>query len=99
MDPLDFAKRMLDFNRLMDGENRDSTDADDIRLWRAVYADMIQFKERLLGQTRDHIRQVPETNKELGGIDIPFLEAEMQRLKRGLEFWESRRPKGEQPAP
>jgi hypothetical protein len=97
MEPLDFAKRILDFNRLMDGENRDSTNADDIRLWRAVYADMIQFKERLLGQTRDHVREVPETEKELGGIDIPFLEAEMQRLKRGLEFWESRPSKGEPP--
>jgi hypothetical protein len=97
VEPLDFTKRIIDFNRLMDGENRDTTDADDIRLWRAVYADMIQFKERLLSQTREHIQKVPETERELGGIDIPFLEAEMQRLKRGLEFWESRRPKGEPP--
>ena len=94
MEPLDFTRRIIDFNRLMDGENRESYDADDIRLWRAVYADMIAFKERLLSQTRDHIEKVPETNKELGGIDIPFLEAEMQRLKRGLDFWESRQPKG-----
>src|SRR5260370_15917820 len=93
MEPLDFTKRLVDFNRLMDGENRESYDADDITLWRAVYADMIEFKERLLSQTREHIRKVPETDKELGGIDIPFLEAEMQSLKRGLEFWESRRPK------
>jgi hypothetical protein len=99
MEPLDFTKRLVDFNRLMDGENRESYDADDITLWRAVYADMIEFKERLLSQTREHIRKVPETDKELGGIDIPFLEAEMQRLKRGLEFWESRRPKGERPPP
>jgi hypothetical protein len=90
MEPLDFTKRMLDFNRLMDGENRENYDADDVMLWRAVYADMIQFKQQLLAQTRDHIQHVPETDKELGGIDIPFLEAEMERLKRGLEFWESR---------
>jgi hypothetical protein len=94
MEPLDFTKRIIDFNRLMDGENRETYDADDIRLWRAVYADMIAFKERLLSQTREHIQKVPETNKELGGIDIPFLEAETQRLKRGLEFWESRQPAG-----
>ena len=43
MEPLDFVKRMLDFNRLMDGENRENYHADDIMLWRAVYADMIQF--------------------------------------------------------
>ena len=95
MEPLDFTKRIIDFNRLMEGENRDTHNADDIALWRSVYADMIGFKEQLLSQTREHIQQVPETNKELGGIDIPFLEAEMKRLQRGLAFWESR----QQPPP
>jgi hypothetical protein len=95
MEPLVFTKRIIDFNRLMEGENRDTHDPDDIALWRSVYADMIRFKEQLLSQTREHIQQVPETNKELGGIDIPFLEAEMKRLQRGLAFWESR----QQPPP
>jgi hypothetical protein len=90
MEPLDFAKRLVDFNRLMEGENRDSHDARDIAHWRAVYTEMIVFKEQLLAQTRQQMLKVPETQKELGGIDIPFLEAEMQRLKRGLEFWKSR---------
>ena len=90
MEPLDFAKRIIDFNRLLEGENRDNYDADDIRHWRAVYTDLVRFKEELLGQTRDHIQQVPETRKELAGVDIPFLEAERQRLRRGLEFWQSR---------
>lgn len=90
MEPLDFAKRIIDFNRLMDGENRESYDADDIAHWRAVYAEMIAFKSGLLSQTREQLRKVPDTEKELGGIDIPFLEAEMQKLQRGLEFWQSR---------
>ena len=94
VEPPDFTKRILDFNRLMDGENRERYDAQDIAHWRAVYADMIQFKERLLGDTREHIRQVPETQKELGGTDIPFLEAEMKRLQGGLKFWESRQVSG-----
>jgi hypothetical protein len=90
MEPLDFAKRIIDFNRLLEGENRDTYDADDIRHWRAVYTDLVRFKEELLGQTRDHIERVPETKKELAGVDIPFLEAERQRLRRGLDFWKSR---------
>jgi hypothetical protein len=97
MEPLDFTKRIIDFNRLMEGENRESYDADDVRHWRAVYADMVRFKEELLGQTRVHVQQVPETTKELAGIDIPFLEAEMKRLQGGLQFWESRRARGELP--
>jgi hypothetical protein len=90
MDPPDFMKRIVDFNRLLDGENRNTFDADDVRHWRAVYTDLVRFKERLLGQTREHLEQVPETKKELAGVDIPFLEEEMKRLRRGLEFWQSR---------
>ncbi len=97
MDPLDFVKRIIDFTRLLEGENRDNYDADDVRHWRAVYMDLVRFKEELLGQTREHIEQVPETKKELAGVDIPFLEAELERLRRGLEFWESRRASGELP--
>jgi len=92
MEPPDFTKRIIDFNRLLEGENRDIYTADDVRHWRAVYADLVRFKEDLLGQTREHIKQVPETNQELGGLDVPFLQAEMQRLRRGLAFWESARP-------
>lgn len=97
MEPPDFAQRILNFNRLLEGENRDSYEPDDVRHWRAVYADLVRFKEELLTQTREHIEQVPETKKELGGVDLPFLEAERQRLRRGLEFWESRRARGERP--
>jgi hypothetical protein len=92
MEPLDFTKRIIDFNRLLDGENREKYAADDVVHWRAVYEDLIRFKEQLLGETREHIQDVPETKKELAGIDIPFLEAEMERLRRGLAFWESASP-------
>ena len=90
MDPPDFIKRIVDFNRLLDGENRNTFDADDVRHWRAVYTDLVRFKEGLLGETREHIQKVPDAKKELAGVDIPFLEEEMKRLRRGLEFWQSR---------
>jgi hypothetical protein len=94
MEPPDFLKRIVDFTRLMEGENRDNYDAADIAHWCAVYADMVRFKEQLLGQTRDHIQNVPDTQRELGGVDIPFLHAEMERLRKGLAFWESAKAKG-----
>jgi hypothetical protein len=95
MEPPEFTKRLIDFNRLLEGENRDSYDTDDVRHWCAVYTDLVRFKYDLLSQTREHIEQVPETEKELGGIDIPFLLAEKERLRRGLAFWESARAKGD----
>ena len=94
MEPPNFLKRIVDFARLMEGENRDNYDAADIAHWRAVYADLIRFKEGLLGETKDHIRKVPDTQKELGGVDVPFLEAEMERLRKGLDFWEKAQAKG-----
>jgi hypothetical protein len=90
MEPLDF-KRMLDFSRLMEGENRDSRDPEDIRHWTAVYTDLLEFKQKLLGETKEHIRIMPETAPELGGNDLPFLVNEMARLRQGLKFWQARR--------
>jgi len=90
VEPPHFTKRIIDFSRLLDGENRANYTPDDVTHWRAVYSDLVNFKEQLLSQTHEHIQNVPETNKELGGIDIPFLQAEMERLRRGLAFWESR---------
>jgi hypothetical protein len=91
MEALDFMQRIVNFDRLMEGENRDSSDPDDVEHWCAVYAEMIRFKEGLLGQTRQEIKKVPEMRKELDGNDIPFLEAELRRLRSGLAFWEARR--------
>ena len=83
-------KHILDFDRLMDGENRSSVDPDDIKHWRAVYADLVAFKAMMLDQTNRHIAAVPATESELGKNDVPFLEAEMKRLQDGLHFWEGR---------
>lgn len=87
----DSLKGILDFNRLLEGENRKSTDPEDVEHWRAVYADLVGFKKKLLSDTQEHIAAVPETGKELGKNDLPFLKAEMGRLQRGLEFWDKRR--------
>jgi hypothetical protein len=90
MEPPDFAKRMLDFERLLQGERRETTNPDDIEHWHAVYSELLRFKQGIVDQTRNQIAKRPETRPELGGNDLPFLEAEMQRLRRGLEFWEGR---------
>jgi hypothetical protein len=93
----DFTERITDFDRLMEGENRDSKDPGDAEHWYAVYADLLGFKKRLLAETQQHIQVVPQTQEELGGNDVPFLQAEMRRLTGGLKFWEARRPKRNNP--
>ena len=86
----DSFKGILDFSRLMEGENRKSEDPEDIAHWKAVYSDLVAFKQKMLDETSHHIVAVPATEPELGKNDLPFLRAEMQRLQRGLEFWEGR---------
>ena len=88
-----FTDRITDFDRLMEGENRESTDPADAEHWAAVYQELLNFKQRLLNQTQQEIKQMPETQVELGANDIPFLQAEMDRLNSGLAFWEARRAK------
>jgi hypothetical protein len=95
-DPPDFLKRIVDFDRLLQGENRDTTHQDDVEHWFSVYADLVNFKERLLSETKSHIHQVPATESELGTHDVPFLEAELGRLRSGLAFWAARRDTGRQ---
>src|SRR2546426_6666634 len=91
MEALDFVQRIINFDRLMEGENRDTSDPDDIEHWCAVYAEMIRFKESLLSQTRQEIEKVPFFFKQKTAYEIPFLEAELRRLRSGLAFWEARR--------
>jgi hypothetical protein len=90
MEPPEFANDLLDFSRHLEGENRDSTHPDDAEHWHAVYRDLVQFKEQLLSETKDHIKEVPDTRSELGRYDVPFLEAELGRLRSGQAYWQAR---------
>ena len=94
--PPDFLKQIVDFDRLLQGENRHTNHQEDVEHWFAVYSDLVNFKEHVLGETKAHIHQVPETKSELGAHDVPFLEAELGRLRSGLAFWSARRAAGEQ---
>jgi hypothetical protein len=91
MEPPEFAANLINFNRLLEGENRQSPHRDDAEHWYAVYSDLVGFKEALLGQTKEHIRKVPESKTELAAHDVPFLEAELGRLRSGMEFWAAKR--------
>jgi hypothetical protein len=87
----EFAKDLLDFNRLLEGENRQSQHPDDAEHWHAVYSDLVGFKEHLLDEVKGHVKDVPETRPELAGHDVPFLEAELGRLRSGMAYWAERR--------
>ena len=68
------------FTRLMEGENRQNYDADDIVHWRAVYKDLIRFKEQEL----DQLNHYGWIDKEAGIARIPIDRAMDILARQGL---------------
>jgi len=82
------GRRAADPDRLLPGEDPDSTEPEDAIDWVAVYRELLSFKEQVLGVTRRYAADGrPEVASELESSDLPLLEAEMQRLERRLAFW------------
>ena len=79
-------------DRLLPGEgtSTDSADPRDIRHWVAVYHELYSFKEKLLKEVDEQLKCVtPPGAFELEN-DRNLLTKEASRLRRRLEFWESR---------
>jgi len=85
------AQKAGDENRLMRGENPETTYLEDAEHWAGVYRELLAFKEDLLGFTKDRIeRMKPPASNELATTDLVIMEAEYDRLKSRFDFWESR---------
>jgi hypothetical protein len=78
--------------RLLEGEDPDSPYLEDAQHWAAVYGELLSFKEDLLSTARQRLARMSEgsAKKEVTGTDLQLLEAERDRLRRRLSFWEER---------
>ena len=86
------AKKAGDEERLMRGENPDTTYLEDAEHWAGVYRELLAFKNDLLDFTRERIaRMRPPASSELATTDLVILEAEHDRLRGRFDFWEKRR--------
>jgi hypothetical protein len=85
------AEKALNGQRLMDGENPDSTEIEDAIHWSNVYGELITFKERLLAQMRSGLPSLPgEAAAEVRGVDMAITRQQMERYKSRRAFWEQR---------
>ena len=86
------ADRIVAGDRLLDGEDPDSLYPEDAQHWAGVYGELLSFKEDLLATARHRLALMSqaEAKKEVTGTDIQILEAERERLRRRLDFWETR---------
>ena len=86
------ADKAGDKERLMRGENPDTTYLEDAEHWAGVYRELLAFKNDLLDFTRERIaRMRPPASSELATTDLVILEAEHDRLRGRFDFWEKRR--------
>jgi hypothetical protein len=87
----DAAKEAVDAERLLPMEEPDSRRLEDAHHWRAVYRELVDSKSGILDLTRERIHATakPPVRDELG-LDQTVMEAELERLRRRLRFWECR---------
>ena len=90
-DPTEAAEKAVDTDRLLDGEDPESTVLEDAEHWVAVYEELTSFKGDVLGTTREHTEAMGrDATAEVLATDLPLLRAEAERLHRRLAFWRRR---------
>lgn len=78
-------------DRLLEGEDPDSTYLDDATHWVAVYTELTGVKRDLLRVAEDQAPHLEEdARKEVARTDLVILDAEMKRFQRRLDFWRRR---------
>ncbi len=92
------AEQAVDEDRLLPGEDPQSSYVDDALHWSAVYAELLQGKSAMLAALIDRVAQAREdiARQELGETDVVVLRHELQRLQTRLDFWAKRRLELEQ---
>src|SRR5438105_4897456 len=86
------ALKAGDVDRLLPGENPETTHAEDAEHWVEVYRELLEYKGRLLAVTQETLRQLPEepARREVAETDQALINAERERFERRLGFWDRR---------
>ena len=85
------AEEQVDDERLLPGEDSDSSIPEDALHWAEVYRELCDFKERAIEQITDDVVSLgEEARKEIRTTDLVVLRAERDRFRRRAEFWRQR---------
>jgi hypothetical protein len=86
------ARRALDRNRLLEGEDLDTIDVEDADHWSAVYGELIEFKVSLLAQMRKGLSLLPaEAASEIRTVDMAIIRKQLERYEACRAYWAQRR--------
>lgn len=85
------AHDSVDADRLLEGEDSNTTYLDDATHWVTVYSELLSVKRDLLGVAEERIGGMqPESRREIASTDLVVLDTEMKRFARRLAFWRQR---------
>jgi hypothetical protein len=77
--------------RLLDGEDEQTTYADDAVHWTKVYRELLEFKRSLLNLAEHRVNLMgDDAGSEVKDTDLKVLKAEAARFERRLAFWQVR---------
>src|SRR5438105_15937958 len=85
------ARKAADPDRLMKGEDPDTTFLEDALHWRSVYEELVGFKRDMIGLKEATTEVVPEpAAEEIERTDGVVLDRELHRLQDRLDFWDGK---------
>ena len=77
--------------RLLDGEDEDTSYVDDAVHWTKVYAELLDFKRSLLTLAEKRVPAMDDdAGSEVKDTDLKVLKAEAARFERRFAFWQAR---------
>jgi hypothetical protein len=87
----DAALDAVEPERLLDGEDEQTTYADDAVHWTKVYRELLEFKHSLLNLAEHRVTSMgDDAGSEVKDTDLKVLKAEAVRFERRLAFWRAR---------
>jgi DNA-binding response OmpR family regulator len=88
---VDAAAAAADAQRLIEGEDPQTTHAEDAQRWLVIYSELFAYKETVLARTRQAMATMrPETISEIQRTDVVILHRERDRVRGRMEFWRER---------
>ena len=84
------ADKIVDRDRLLEGENPATTDRAEAVHWMWVYAELLGFKSDVTEAAESRGAVLPQAALDEVETDLTLLEAERQRLEQRYRFWAAR---------
>jgi hypothetical protein len=89
-DAQDAFEKVMDPDRLLEGEDPTTTYLDDAKHWVHVYGELLEFKASVAGEAASSAADLPAVAQAESDADLTILEAERRRLERRYAFWQTR---------